>query len=266
MRIGFMSKLLQEIKGIYEKRDLIRYLVLTELKTNYKGTFLGFLWMILDPLFMMLVYMLLVTVIFQRGGPQFPILLFSALIGWRWFQQSSLNSLKAYLNNSSLIQTINVPLSVFPIAKIILSMITFLASFLILIPMLLFFDATINSNILWLPLLVVTQLIFTLGISLILSVAGVYFLDLFNIMQFTLKLWFYFSPALYGISAIPEKYYHYYMIINPFAALFNSYKNVLVYGTPPNEYILLFLAEGILFTVIGLKWVVNSRPFIVKNI
>jgi ABC-type polysaccharide/polyol phosphate export permease len=261
-----MGQLVQEIKDIYSKRDLIRYLVLTELKTNYKGTALGFLWMVLDPLFMMLVYVVLVSVIFQRGGPQFPILLFSALIGWRWFLQSSTNSLKTFLSNGSLIQTINVPLSIFPISKVLLSMTTFLASFVPLIPLLFFFDATINLNLLWLPLLIIAQLIFMLGISLIFSVAGIYFLDLSNIMQFVLKLWFYFSPALYDISAIPEKYYHYYMVINPFAALFDSYKNVLVHGTPPNEYMLLFVAEGILFTVIGLKWVINSRSFIVKNV
>jgi len=261
-----MGKLLEEIKGIYQKRDLIRHLVFTDLKTHYKGTFLGFLWMILDPLFMMLVYVVLVSVVFQRGGPQFPILLFSALIGWRWFLQSSTNSLRTYISNGKLIQTIDVPLSIFPITKVLLSMTTFLASFVPLIPMLFVFDATINLNFLWLPVLIFAQLIFVLGISLIFSVAGIYFSDLNNIMQFVLKLWFYFSPALYNISAIPEKYYHYYMVINPFAALFESYKNVLVYGTAPNEYMILFLAEGVLFTLLGLKWIVSSRSFIVKNI
>jgi ABC-type polysaccharide/polyol phosphate export permease len=261
-----MGQLLQEIKGIIGKRDLIKYLVLTELKTNYKGTALGFLWMILDPLFMMLVYVVLVSVIFQRGGPQFPVLLFSALIGWRWFLQSSNNSLKTYISNGRLIQTIDVPLSIFPIVKVLLSMTTFLASFVPLIPLLFIFDATFSINFLWLPLLIIAQLIFVLGVSLIFSVAGIYFSDLSNIMQFVLKLWFYFSPALYNISAIPEKYYHYYMVINPFAALFESYKNILVHGTPPNEYMILFVLEGFIFTFIGLKWIVHSRSFIVKNI
>jgi ABC-type polysaccharide/polyol phosphate export permease len=261
-----MGKMLDEIKEIFKNKALIKYMVGTELKTNYKGTVLGFLWMILDPLFMMLVYVVLVSVIFQRGGPQFPIMLFSALIGWRWFLNSSSNSLKTYLSNGSLIQTINVPLAIFPISKVILGLTTFLASFVALIPMLYIFDATINENILWLPLIIITQFIFTLGISLILSVAGIYFLDLYNIMQFVLKLWFYFSPALYSLEAIPQKYYHIYMIVNPFAALFSSYKNVLVKGVPPNEYLILFAIEGIIFLIIGLKWVMKSRSFIVKNI
>lgn len=261
-----MSEIVNEIKSIYKNRALIKYMVGAELKGNYKGTVLGFLWMILDPLFMMLVYVILVSVIFQRGGPQFPILLFSALIGWKWFLQSSTNSLKTYITNRSLIQTINVPLAIFPISKVILSMITFLASFIPLIPMLFIFDANISINLLWLPVIILVQLIFTLGISLIFSVAGIYFTDLQNIMQFSLKLWFYFSPALYSITLIPEKYLNYYMIVNPFAALFNSYKNVLVHGSPPSEYLILFAIEGLIFVFIGLKWVMKSRSFIVKNI
>lgn len=261
-----MSEIVKEIKSIYKNRALIKYMVGAELKGNYKGTVLGFLWMILDPLFMMLVYVVLVSVIFQRGGPQFPILLFSALIGWKWFLQSSTNSLKTYITNRNLIQSINVPLAIFPISKVILSMITFLASFVPLIPMLFIFDANISFNLLWLPVIIVFQLIFTLGVSLILSVAGIYFTDLQNIMQFGLKLWFYFSPALYSITLIPEKYFNYYMIVNPFAALFSSYKNVLVYGKPPNEYLILFAIEGIIFVFVGLKWVIKSRSFIVKNI
>ncbi|MDF1672101.1 MAG: ABC transporter permease [Vicingaceae bacterium] len=261
-----MSEIVKEIKSIYKNRALIKYMISAELKGNYKGTVLGFLWMILDPLFMMLVYVILVSVIFQRGGPQFPILLFSALIGWRWFLQSSTNSLKTYISNRNLIQSINVPLAIFPISKVLLSMITFLASFIPLIPLLLIFDANFSIHLLWLPLIIIVQLIFTLGVSLILSVAGIFFTDLQNIMNFVLKLWFYFSPALYAISLIPEKYINYYMVVNPFASLFNSYKNVLVYGKAPNEYLILFAIEGLIFVFIGLKWVIKSRSFIVKNI
>ena len=261
-----MKQVAQEIKEVYKKRDLIRHFVTSELKTNYKGTALGFLWMILDPLFMMFVYVVLVSLIFQRGGPQFAVLLLTALISWTWFAKSSSNSIKTFFSNRSLIQTINVPLSIFPLSKIILGMITFLASFVALVPMLFIFDATINLNILWLPLLIIAQLVFTLGIGLIFSVAGVYFMDLSNIMQFVLKLWFYASPALYSIGMIPEKYLEMYMILNPFAALFVSYQNVLINGTPPSSYMILFSIEAIVLIYVGFKWVINSRSFIVKNI
>jgi ABC-type polysaccharide/polyol phosphate export permease len=261
--------LIDDIKALLSKKDLIRYILLTELKSNFKGTVLGFFWMLLDPLMMMLVYAFLVVVIFGRGGPQFPVLLFSALISWNWFSKSVSNSIKTYVSNGKLIQTISVPLSVFPVAKVLLGMVTFLASLVALIPMLFFFDATINLNILWLPVIVFSQLIFTLGISLLFSVGGMYFADLSNIMQFTLKLLFYFSPALYSLDSMPDKFAFIkpiYEIVNPFVSLFESYKNVLVHGTPPNEYLLLFFAEGVLFVVLGLYWLKKSHSFIVKNV
>lgn len=261
--------LVDDIKALLAKKDLIRYILLTELKANFKGTVLGFLWMLLDPLMMMLVYAFLVVVIFDRGGPQFAVLLFSALISWNWFSKSVNNSIKTYPSNGKLIQSISVPLSVFPVAKVLIGLITFLASLVALIPMLFYFDATINLNILWLPLIVLAQLIFTLGLSIIFSIAGMYFADLANIMQFTLKLLFYFSPALYSLDTMPSKFAFikpYYEMINPFVALFESYKNVLIHGAPPNQYLILFALEGLLFLMLGLHWLRKSHSFIVKNV
>lgn len=261
-----MGKISEEIRAIFSKKDLIKYLVFTELKTNYKGTFLGFIWILLDPLFMMLVYVLLVSVIFQRGGAQFPILLFTALISWKWFVTSGTNSIKSFLSNGSLIQTISVPLTVFPISKVIIGMITFFASFAALIPMLFIFDANFTLNLLWLPILIILQFFFTLGFSLVFAVGGIHFLDLSNIMAFTFRLWFYFSPALYALDFIPEKFREIYLIANPFASLFESYKNVLVHGLPPNQYIIIFAIEGIILTLLGLKLISKNKSFIVKHV
>lgn len=261
--------IVEDIKAILSKKDLIRYILLTELKANFKGTFLGFLWMLLDPLMMMLVYAFLVVVIFDRGGPQFPVLLFSALISWNWFSKTTSNSIKTYVSNGKLIQSISVPLSVFPVSKVVLGFITYLASLTALIPMLFVFDATINLNILWLPLIIAAQFVFVMGVSLIFSVAGMYFADLSNIMQFMLKLLFYFSPALYSLDSMPDKFAFikpYYEVINPFVSLFESYKNVLIHGTPPSQYLILFAAEGVLFVVLGLLWIRKSHSFIVKNV
>lgn len=260
---------IEDIKALLSKKDLIRYILLTELKANFKGTVLGFFWMLLDPLMLMLVYGFLVVVIFERGGPQFPVLLFAALISWNWFSKSTSNSIKSYASNGKLIQSISVPLTVFPVAKVLIGLITFLASLIALIPMLFYFDATLNLNLLWLPVIVICQLVFTLGVSLIFSVAGMYFADLSNIMQFTLKLLFYFSPVLYSLDTMPDKFAFikpFYEIINPFVALLESYKNILVHGTPPSVYLGLFALEGIVFVLFGLYWLRKSHSFIVKNV
>ena len=255
---------IDEIKDTILQKDLIRHLVKTELKSNYKGKALGFIWMILDPLLTMGIYVLLISVIFKRGGPQFPVLLFASLISWKWFSISITNSLKAFVNYAKLITTIRVPLATFTVAKVFIAFANYIVSLGILVPMLFIFDAKFSLNLLWLPPIIIFQFIFTLGFSLIFSVLGTNFLDVHNIMQFVLRLWFYFSPALYSIELIPEKYRSLYLIINPIASLFESYKNILVYGTPPNIYLPLFVVEGILFLIVGLYMVRKNRSSIVK--
>jgi lipopolysaccharide transport system permease protein len=239
--------MIEQIRAIWFRRDLVGYFVRTQLKILYKHKLLGFLWTLLDPLMMMLVYVLLVVFIFQRGGPQFPILLFSALLAWRWFTYSLSGSVTSITKNARLIQTVSFPKIVFPLSRVLLGLTDFFLGLVVLIPLLFIFEAKVTLNLLWMPLLILVQFCFTFGAALLCATLGVYFRDLENIMQFGLRIWFYLSPALYSINErIPAQLLPTYML-NPFAVLFNSYKNVLVLGIPPSEYI-LFTAGLALFT------------------
>ncbi|PCJ81372.1 MAG: hypothetical protein COA57_14265 [Flavobacteriales bacterium] len=261
-----MALLFNEIKFLRKRNDLLKYLVSTEIKITYKNKTLGVLWSILDPFFMMLIYILLVAVIFQKGGPQFPILLFSVLLPWRWFVQSISAAARAMVGNAKLIQTVNIPKSALPISRVLISLVNYLMGCVVLIPMLFLFEANFSWHLLWFPVLILSQFIFTIGAVLIVSVVGVYFRDLQNIIQFVVRLWFYLSPALYSINDIPQKYYHAYMVLNPFASLFASYKNVLVRGTAPNEYILWFTALGVILCIAGLAFFDKYSANITKNL
>ena len=125
--------MIEQIRAIWSRRDLVNYFVRTQLKILYKHKVLGFLWTILDPLMMMLVYVVLVVFIFQRGGPQFPILLFSTLLAWRWFIYSLSGSVTSITKNARLIQTVSFPKIVFPLSGVIVGLINFLLG-LILAP------------------------------------------------------------------------------------------------------------------------------------
>jgi ABC-type polysaccharide/polyol phosphate export permease len=197
---------------------------------------------------MMLVYTFLVVVIFRRGSPQFPVLLFSALLAWHWFVNSLSSSVRAITGNAKLIQTIYFPKAVLPVSRVLIGLINFLLGLIVLVPLLLIFEAKFTFTILWLPFLIFTQFLFTIGAALLCAALGVYARDLENILQFGLRIWFYLSPALYSISdrIIPERLLPIYML-NPFAALFESYKNVLVRGLPPNAYMIIAGVSALLF-------------------
>ncbi|MBL4594080.1 MAG: ABC transporter permease [Flavobacteriales bacterium] len=259
-----MNKIKEEILLLIDRADLIRYFVGSELKALYKNKVLGFAWAVLDPFFVMLVYVVLVSVIFKRGGEQFPILLFSSLLPWRWFSYAANSSVKTFIANASLIQTVKFPLSIFPINSVLIGCFNYMVGLVVLIPMLFYFNANITLNILWIFPLILVQLIFIFGISMIVSVIGVYFNDLQNILAFTLRIGFYLSPALYELSSIPSEYQKIYILINPFASLFQTCKNILVYGTPPESSILIYCLYAITFFLIGIYLITKQSKKIPK--
>ena len=259
-----MSKIKEEISYLLLRSNLIRYFVGSELKVLYKNKLLGFAWAVLDPFFVMLVYVVLVSVIFQRGGEQFPILLFSSLLPWRWFSYAVNSSVKAFSSNSSLIQTVKFPLSIFSFNPVLIGCFNYLLGLLVLIPMLIIFNANITLNILWIFPLILLQLLFIFGISMIVSVVGVYFKDLQNILAFTLRIGFYLSPALYELSSIPNEFRKIYLLVNPFASLFQTCKNILVFGTSPDSSILIYVGYSIFFFLIGIFLITRQSSKIPK--
>ncbi|GAB4252475.1 MAG: ABC transporter permease [Vicingaceae bacterium] len=247
-----MKFIIEEISGLFRVYELLKYLVSSDFKILYRNKALGVLWAVLDPLFMTLVYVILVKVIFQKGGPDYPILLLSALMPWRWFTNTISNCTNVLISNGRLIQTVKISNIVFPVYQNVLGLINFLMGIIVLIPMLFIFNANITINILWFFPIVLCQFIFTVGLSFIVSYIGLYFRDLQNILTFVLKIGLYMSPVLYEITNIPEKYRQLYIYFNPFASLMDSYKNVLVKGQAINNNFLIFVLYSVLFFVLGL--------------
>ena len=241
------------LKNINTRRELLKYLVISDLKLSYANKVLGYFWSLLDPLALMAVYAILVSGIFNRGGPQFPVLVFSSILAWQWFNFSLSKSVISLSSKAIIIQTISFPLAILPLSGVITYLIRFLLGLLALIPMLFLYDATFTWNILWYPCLLIIQLLFTTGICFITAIAGVYFKDMTNIIQFLLRIWFYMSPILYSIEeSVPKSYQAPLYILNPFAALFTSYKAILIRGTAPTLFIIMSCFISIMMFLIGL--------------
>ena len=244
-----------QLKQIYARRELIYYFVSRDLKVAYSHKIMGYAWSLLDPLALMVIYTILVQYIFERGGPLYPVMILSSLLAWRWFVSSTAASVVSFTTKARIIKTVDFPRAVLPISRIISNLVQFLLGLLVLVPMLILYDVPFTWNVLWLPVIIAVQLTFTTGICLLCAIGGVFFRDLQNIMQFTLRIWFYASPVLYTVDRIPESARTMYRL-NPFASLFESYRNVLIKGTGPDEFLftafLMSLAIAFLgFTVCG---------------
>lgn len=236
-----------------ERYNTLWTITILNRRALYKNKILGQLWSFLDPLMLMGVYTVLVILIFKRDEPQFPVLLFSVILAWRWFIYTMSKAASVMQDNKGIIQTTAFPKILLPLSCILDGFLDYLAGLLILVPLLFVFKASFSIYMLWLPLLLTVQLILTIGLALFFTVVGVYLADIKNILQFSLRLLFYLSPALYTVAVIPNYLRIYYMTLNPFAPLFESYKNVLVRGQPPSEYIGITLLMSIGLFIFGYK-------------
>jgi lipopolysaccharide transport system permease protein len=262
--------MIELLRKVWQRRELLWYIVKLQMKAENKNKLLGFAWSFLDPLLLLLVYIVLIGIIFGRGGPDFPVLLFISLLSWRWFTSSLTRSVTSITSKAGLIQSVRFPLAILPVSGIIIGFFDWLFGFAILVPMLFIpqFQVSFAVNILWLPLLLVIQFVGTVGACLLMAVVGTYFSDLGNIIQFLIRLGFYLSPILYSIRDVitSESLYRLYMLLNPFAGLLESYKNVVVRGMPPNQYALLGVAVACVIFVIGMWYFSRNEYKLVKAI
>lgn len=245
-------------RDVLARRRLIRYLIQADLKKKGSDTFLGNVWWILDPLLQMMVYVILVSVIFNRGGPDYALFIFSAILPWKWFTSSVSDAISSVTGQERLIKQLQFPKIVLPVSGTLAGLVSFtfglipLAALLVLI-----FPHRISPYLVFIPVIAAVQLVFTLGLGLLVATANVFVRDVSNVARHVLRLWFYLSPGLYSFALVAEsniaKEFPALVSIlrlNPFVILFESYRAV-IYGTPEGGPATMpdWTALGLLFLV-----------------
>ncbi len=239
IRPGIPGLVVEGIREALSRRQLIRYLVQADLRKKGADTVLGNVWWVLDPLLQMAVYVILVSVIFARPQPDYPLFIFAAILPWKWFTSSVGDSITSVVSQGSLIRQLQFPKIVLPVAGIFAGVVNFAFGMIPLMGLLLLlYRDRLSLTLLLIPVIAVVQLVFTLALGLVLAALNVFVRDVGNIARHALRLWFYLSPGLYSIALLEESdlLQQYPVIltllrINPFAILFEAYRAV-IYGTP----------------------------------
>lgn len=237
-RPGPLRLLLEAIEDLRSRRRLVGYLVRADIKKKGADTFLGNLWWVLDPLLQMVVYVIFVSILFDRPTPDYPLFVLAAILPWKWFSSSINDATVAVTGAGSLIRQIQFPKIVLPAASTGAAVVGFAFGLIPLLAIMLLYPHRISAYLLLIPVVAVVQFLFTLGASLIVSSVNVFFRDLGNVLRHFLRLWFYLSPGLYSIEMIQDapvfannpallRLFQ----LNPFAILFESYRAV-IYGDP----------------------------------
>lgn len=226
-----MGKALEEVLEIIRYRELLRNLVIRDIKVRYKRSVLGFAWVMLNPLFMMLILSFVFSALFKVTVPNYTAYVLSGIIFWHFFSQGTSVALLGFVGNSALLNKVYIPKTVFPLSVIISALINFILSLVPLFAILLITGTGISVRILLLPLGILLFLIFCFGVSLILSTITVFFKDMIYIYSVLLMAWMYVTPIFYPPTIIPREY-QFIFSLNPLYHFIELFRACLYTGSP----------------------------------
>ena len=218
--------------GIFNYSDLIRNLVSRDFKTRYKRSYLGILWSLLNPLFIILVYTLAFDYIMKIRVKNFPMFFMCGYLPWSYLSAGLSLSLTSLSDSGYLIKAVYFPREILPLSTTLSCLIHFLITFIFVFPFLIFFGYLPTWAVFSLPLIIFLQTLFVFGLSLLFSSIHVFFRDLKYILDVILIAWFWLTPIAYSASMVPDKFLFFYNL-NPMTLFVKAYREVLLNGALP---------------------------------
>lgn len=224
--------MLRQVSDLFRYKELTAFLVALDLKVRYRGSFLGFVWTLLNPVLLMLV----LWAVFSRFGrireENYALFLLSGLMTWTFFQQSTEQALNAVVRQRTLLQKIYVPKMVFPVTVVLSSLVNLLFFFLAYIVFAAFSGNGIPATT---PLIIPVMLMLLLmsaGSALVMSALNVFFRDFTHLTGVMLRALFYVTPIIYPPHLLGDRAVA-YMALNPLFYPVVMGRQVLYYGQVP---------------------------------
>ncbi|MEI3599703.1 MULTISPECIES: ABC transporter permease [unclassified Oceanobacillus] len=231
-----MKKYIQEM---LKRKDLLYYLVKSGLKAEHRNSYLGYFWWLLDPLLNVLVYYFLVVIVLNRGGEDYPLFLVVGLVVWRWISTTINSSSRSILRYSSIVNQVALPKAIFPISFTLTQLFNFMFGLVVIALFLAVYGVKPTWFMLYLPVLIVLQLVVHIALGLVLGYITIFVRDIENLMTYITRIFFYASPIIWeGARLLRSEKVPDWLIplveYNPVAILVTSYRDILIYHQQPN--------------------------------
>ena len=227
------TSLREEWQDIVRHGHLLYNLVYRDLTVRYKRSVIGFLWTMLNPLLLMIIFVVIFSTLFRFAVPHYETYFLSEFLPWTFFAQTTVSSMLSMSWNGSLMKRVRVPKSIFTLATTLSGMVNLLLSYVPLLLIMAILGVPIRPAILFLPISFVIVAIFTFGVSLALSAVAVYFVDVREMYQVGLTALMYMCPIIYPISIVPARFRS-IIAMNPLVYLFQILRDPVYYGRMPS--------------------------------
>jgi lipopolysaccharide transport system permease protein len=253
-------------KSLWHNRSLVRALVQRDVMGRYRGSFMGILWSLFNPVFMLSVYTFMFSVVFKArwsgGGEsrtEFALVLFAGLIVFNIFGESINRAPSCILNNTNYVKKVLFPLEILPCVALGSALFHALVSIGVWVLAYALLFGVPHATALFLPLILLPMLLFTLGLSWALAALGVYLRDVSQVVGLITTALMFLSPIFYPVSALPEDY-RTLMLLNPLTPSIEQVRAVLFWGNLPDFGLLgLSLVGAALTAWLGFAWFQKTR-------
>jgi lipopolysaccharide transport system permease protein len=217
------------IRELWDYRELFYFLAWRDIKLRYKQTALGVLWVVLQPLFTMVVFTLLFGKLAKipTDGIPGPIFYFSALLPWTYFSSTLINAGSSLVANSNLLTKIYFPRIILPAAAVLSGLLDFLIASTLLVGFIAYYRIPLGWHLLLWPALVVPLALLALGVGSYLAALNVKYRDIRYAIPFVIQLWFFATPIIYPSSFIPERF-QWLLALNPLTWIIEACRGALV--------------------------------------
>lgn len=256
------------IGTFYRRRWLLGYFIHRQVTRAYRRSYLGLAWAVLGPL----VWVFFLALIFSHviglkeraveGDPtlNFGLYLYCGLLPFLTFSEALNKGLNSIRSNSGLVQKVVFPTEILPFTNAIASMVDKVFGFGALLIMLLLFGRTLHWTLLYMPVIVVLQVIFILGLTYIMAVLGTFLPDVAEVMRPVIRGMFFVTPILWPPDRLPESL-SWIEDYNPLAYLVNAYRDLILHGTMPGGLATLyFTLFSVALFVVGFAMFVRLKP------
>jgi lipopolysaccharide transport system permease protein len=222
--------------------ELLRHMVVRNLKLKYRGSVFGFVWSLVNPLLMIVVYSAAFSVILRVRTPGFVFFLLLGVLAWTFFANSASMSTGAIVDGGGLVKSAVFPRAIMPASVVLFNLAQYLLNVVVFLPLMLVAYRVMPVGPMALfPVFLALQVVFTIGVALVLAAATVFFRDVRHILEIALSVMFWTTPIVYSLRDLPDRA-RTLVLMSPLSPFVAAYQQIFYERHWPDPAVWMFAA------------------------
>lgn len=251
-------------KEFWHYRELFYFFTWRDITIKYKQTVLGFLWAVIQPLLMMIIF----TLFFGRAlsipsqNLPYPVFVFSGLLIWNLFSTGLVSASNSMVNNAAIIKKIYFPRLIIPVSSVMVAVFDFFMAMVLFIPLLIYYKVPVSAHALWCwPAALTVAIIATLGPGSLLAALNVKYRDFRYVIPFLVQVLFFLTPVIYPVTFLNYPVLKFVLAASPMYAAVELFRYPLVQESFQTGYTVISLLSGVIFLGLGLVYFRRTEFF-----